>query len=225
MSNVVTFTTAIENDILDAAFDSCDAGSQAGRLRLYDGAVLTTTYVLSDPAWAPAASGSKVLNEVAEVLETMVSQTFDLMNQGASLNDIIHSVKVSPDLLAKPYLAPTYDEPEFVVRNIWRLYGGWYDGNPAQLKPARDALVAAELAKLSGGALKLAERARLLAETDPRLACHLVEFAVHAEPENKAVHQVRAEVYQYRRTTETSLMAKGIFGSAANQSRQISENE
>ncbi|MDB2433478.1 MBL fold metallo-hydrolase [Luminiphilus sp.] len=167
----------------------------------------------------------KVLNEVAEVLETMVSQTIDLMNQGASLNDIIHSVKVSPDLLAKPYLAPTYDEPEFVVRNIWRLYGGWYDGNPAQLKPARDALVAAELAKLSGGALKLAERARLLAETDPRLACHLVEFAVHAEPENKAVHQVRAEVYQYRRTTETSLMAKGIFGSAANQSRQISEKE
>ena len=167
----------------------------------------------------------KVLNEVAEVLETMVSQTIDLMNQGASLNDIIHSVKVSPDLLAKPYLAPTYDEPEFVVRNIWRLYGGWYDGNPAQLKPAQDALVAAELAKLSGGALKLAERARLLAETDPRLACHLVEFAVHAEPKNKAVHQVRAEVYQYRRTTETSLMAKGIFGSAANQSRQISENE
>ena len=156
---------------------------------------------------------------------TATTGTTVVLVQGASLNDIVHSVKVSPDLLAKPYLAPTYDEPEFVVRNIWRLYGGWYDGNPAQLKPARDALVAAELAKLSGGALKLAERARLLAETDSRLACHLVEFAVHAEPENKAVHQVRAEVYQYRRTTETSLMAKGIFGSAANQSRQISENE
>ena len=167
----------------------------------------------------------KVLNEVAEVLETMVSQTIDLMNQGASLNDIIHSVKVSPDLLAKPYLAPTYDEPEFVVRNIWRLYGGWYDGNPAQLKPARDALVAAELAKLSGGALKLAERARLLAQTDPRLACHLVEFAVHAEPENKAVHQARAEVYQHRRSGETSLMAKGIFGFTANESRQLGEGD
>ena len=112
-----------------------------------------------------------VLNEVAEVLETMVEQTIDLMNQGASLNDIIHSVSVRSELLEKPYLGPTYDEPEFVVRNIWRLYGGWYDGNPAQLKPARDALVASELASLSGGALKLAERARELAETDARLAC------------------------------------------------------
>ena len=25
-----------------------------------------------------------------------------------------------------------------IVRNIWRLYGGWYDGNPARLKPAPD---------------------------------------------------------------------------------------
>ena len=165
----------------------------------------------------------QVLNEVATVLETMVSQTLDLMNEGASLNDIIHAVKVSPELLAKPYLGPTYDEPEFVVRNIWRLYGGWYEGNPAQLKPARDADVAAELAKLSGGALKLAERARELAETDARLACHLTEFAAQAEPDNKAVHHLRAEVYQKRREGETSLMAKGIFGTAANQSKQQSE--
>ena len=165
----------------------------------------------------------QVLNEVATVLENMVSQTLDLMNQGASLNDIIHAVKVSPDLLAKPYLGPTYDEPEFVVRNIWRLYGGWYEGNPAQLKPALDAAVAAELAKLSGGALKLAERARELAETDARLACHLAEFAAQAEPDNKAVHHLRAEVYQKRREGETSLMAKGIFGTAANQSKQQCE--
>ena len=165
----------------------------------------------------------QVLNEVATVLETMVSQTLNLMNQGASLNDIIHSVHVAPELLAKPYLGPTYDEPEFVVRNIWRLYGGWYEGNPAHLKPAPDAAVAIELAKLSGGALKLAERARLLAETDVRLACHLVEFAIQAEPDNKAVHRMRAEVYQIRRAGETSLMAKGIFGTAANQSKQQSE--
>lgn len=162
----------------------------------------------------------QVLNEVATVLETMVTQTLDLMNQGASLNDIIHAVKVSPELLAKPYLGPTYDEPEFVVRNIWRLYGGWYEGNPAQLKPARDVEVAAEIAKLSGGALKLAERARELAETDSRLACHLAEFAAQAEPENTAVHRLRAEVYQKRREGETSLMAKGIFGTAANQSKE-----
>tara|TARA_E500000178_G_scaffold313555_1_gene331044 strand:+ start:90 stop:1355 length:1266 start_codon:yes stop_codon:yes gene_type:complete len=166
-----------------------------------------------------------VLNEAAEVLETLVEQTINLMNQGASLNDIIHSVKVRAELLEKPYLAPTYDEPEFVVRNIWRLYGGWYEGNPAQLKPARDRAVAEELAHLAGGAVKLAKRAEALAESDTRLACHLAEFAVQAEPDNKAIHALRAEVYQRRREGETSLMAKGIFGYAANQSKKQTEGD
>ena len=166
-----------------------------------------------------------VLNDAAEVLETLVEHTINLMNQGASLNDIIHSVKVRAELLEKPYLAPTYDEPEFVVRNIWRLYGGWYEGNPAQLKPARDRAVAEELAHLAGGAVKLAKRAEALAESDTRLACHLAEFAVQAEPDNKAIHALRAEVYQRRREGETSLMAKGIFGYAANQSKKQTEGD
>ena len=57
----------------------------------------------------------------------------------------------APDhLLDKPYLGPIYDEPEFVVRNIWRLFGGWYDGDPSHLKPAPAASFAAEIASLAG---------------------------------------------------------------------------
>ena len=167
---------------------------------------------------AGAARIRRVLEEVADALDYLVGETLGLMNQGARLSDIIHSVKIAPEVLEKPYLRPMYDEPEFVVRNIWRLYGGWYDGNPANLKPAADRVLAAEVASLAGGALKLAERALELSDLDPRLACHLAEMAVLAEPENRRAHQVRAEVFQARRGRETSLMAKGIFGYAANES-------
>jgi alkyl sulfatase BDS1-like metallo-beta-lactamase superfamily hydrolase len=112
-----------------------------------------------------------------------------------------------------------YDEPEFVVRNIWRLYGGWYDGNPANLKPAREAALATELAALAGGATRLAEHALAVADRDIRVACHLAEYAVQAEPDNAHAHAIRAEVFQRRRDGETSLMAKGIFGYAANESK------
>nr|MBC8187643.1 MBL fold metallo-hydrolase [Pseudomonadota bacterium] len=167
-----------------------------------------------------------VLTEVAETLETLVNDTLLMMNEGARLNDIIHSVSVAPDLLERPYLKPLYDEPEFVIRNIWRMYGGWYDGNPSHLKPARDSDLARELAALSGGVKNLAERARELAESDDlRLACHLIEFAVLADPENKAVHSVRAEIYQLRRGAETSLMAKGIFGYASAESLDAAGEE
>lgn len=161
----------------------------------------------------------RVLTEVADTLDKLVDETIALMNQGARLNDIVHSVKVDPAALEKPYLRPLYDEPEFVVRNIWRLYGGWYDGNPANLKPAQDAMLGAEIASLAGGAIRLAERARELAETQPRIACHLAELAALAAPDNRRVHELRAEVFQLRRDGESSLMAKGIFGSAANESR------
>ena len=174
---------------------------------------------------AGAARIRRVLTEVAETLEHLVRETLALMNDGARLNDIVNTVKVDRATLAKPYLRPMYDEPEFVVRNIWRMYGGWYDGNPANLKPARDADLAREIASLAGGALKLAERGQTVAEDDIRLACHLVELSAQAEPDNDAVHAIRAEVYQKRRDSEASLMAKAIFGDAANESSARMERE
>ena len=167
----------------------------------------------------------RVLTEVAETLEGLVAETLALMNDGARLSDIVNTVRVDQAILDKPYLRPMYDEPEFVVRNIWRMYGGWYDGNPAHLKPASDAVLAREIVTLVGGARKLAERARVVAESDMRLACHLVEMAALAEPEDVAVQAIRAEVYQQRRGMETSLMAKGIFGDAANASKSLLARE
>jgi alkyl sulfatase BDS1-like metallo-beta-lactamase superfamily hydrolase len=168
---------------------------------------------------AGAARIKRVLLEVAETLEKLIADTLTMMNAGAPLNDIIHTVSVAPDMLERPYLRPLYDEPEFVVRNLWRMYGGWYDGNPANLKPASDAALAGELATLAGGADKLAVRAQSLAEAgELRLACHLIELATRAAPQRKDLFAIRASVYQQRRDRETSLMAKGIFGAAAGDS-------
>jgi alkyl sulfatase BDS1-like metallo-beta-lactamase superfamily hydrolase len=162
---------------------------------------------------------ARVIDDVASALEGLVRDTLEMMNAGARLDDIIHTVRVSPDLLAKPYLAPTYDEPEFVVRNVWRMYGGWYDGNPSRLKPPPDAVVARETAALAGGVAALVTRAReRAAEGDLRLACHLVELAVQADPEDRDAHLARADIYAQRRHDEHSLMAKGIFGHAARES-------
>ncbi len=162
----------------------------------------------------------EALIKTAELLETIVTQTITMMNTGAKLNDIIHSVEMPADLLALPYLRPVYDDPEFIVRNVWRQYGGWYDGNPSDLKPAPDAAVARELAELAGGAARLAERAEaLMSSGDLRLAGHLAELAALASPGDQGIHRIRAEVFEARVAAETSTMAKGIFGYAARQSR------
>ena len=160
-----------------------------------------------------------VLSDLATALESIVEQCLVGMNEGQTLDDLIHTVRPPAGLTDKPYLRPVYDEPEFVIRNVWRLYGGWYDGNPARLKPPADAALASELVELVGGVERLTARARSCADAgDVRTACQLVEWAVQAAPDDAGAHAARAEIYDARRRSELSLMARGIYGSASRES-------
>ena len=166
---------------------------------------------------------ARVLADVARVLESLVDQTLAMMNAGAPLDEILHTVEVPAELAGRPYLQPTYDEPEFVVRNIWRLYGGWWDGDAANLKPAPAADLAAEIASLAGGSKRLIDRALALSDSgEHRLACHLAELAVRAG-DTPELHDKRAEIYTRRRDSERSLMAKGVFRAAAEESTAKTE--
>ena len=169
------------------------------------------------PIWG-ADRVEQALTETAALLETLVEQTVARMNAGDRLDDIVAAVTAPPELLARPYLRPIYDDPEFVVRNLWRLYGGWYDGNPAHLKPARDAALGAEVAALAGGPAALAARAEQLSQAgDHALACHLAEWAVQAG----GPAQTRARVYTRRAEAEDSLMAQSIYLHAAQSAPEI----
>jgi len=152
------------------------------------------------------------LDETATLLESLHDQTINLMNTGASLDTIIHTVKAPEELLRRPYLHAVYDEPEFIVRNIWRLYGGWYDGTPSHLKPSPERTQAEEIARLAGGAHKLAERATELAtQGNFRLASHLADWAYLAAQNDSEVREAAAHVYVSRAQSETSTMAMGVF--------------
>ena len=166
-----------------------------------------------------------ILGDIAAALEGLVDSTLELMNEGESLDTILGAVEVPDDLLSKPWLQPVYDEPEFVVRNIWRLYGGWWDLNPAKLKAASEASYAAEIVGLVGGTETVVHRAQELATAgDFRLACELIELAATAEPESVAAHGARAEIYMARRHAERSLMAKGVYAAASRESTAIVES-
>lgn len=171
----------------------------------------------------------RALSDTAELLESLVAQTLQLMNAGARLDEVLHAVRPPESLAERPYLQAVYDEPEFVVRNVWRLYGGWWDGNPASLKPAPEAALAAELAALCGGADALADRALALvdeassadgerADAILRLAGHLAEMAALAAPGEPGLQRARAEVFGVLAEHATSTMAKGVFNWAARES-------
>ena len=149
-----------------------------------------------------------------------------LINKGAPLDAITRAVQPPRELADRPYLQPIYDEPEFIVRNIWRYYGGWYNDRPSDLKPASTASLANEVAQLAGSVDHLIKRAmEHLAASETRLACHLIDWAAEAEPDSREVHAARAAIYKQRNNTETSTMAKGIFRAASVESQAKSESD
>jgi alkyl sulfatase BDS1-like metallo-beta-lactamase superfamily hydrolase len=161
----------------------------------------------------------QVLNDTAEYLQSLYDQTVKMMNDGAPLDDIVHGVKPPAALAEKPYLQPVYDEPEFIVRNVWRLEGGWFDGIASHLKPAPHRAQAEEIAAIAGGAEVLLGRAlQKMSAGDLALAAHLIDWAVAAAPDHRAAHEARMRIYAARAGESTSTMAHGIFRAAALES-------
>ena len=163
----------------------------------------------------------QALDETAEWLETLERETVARMNAGATLDTILAEVRPPEHLAARPYLQAVYDEPDYVVRNIWRLYGGWWDGVPSHLKPAREAEIGREVARLAGGVEQLVARARELATAgDLALASHVIDWAAAAEPDSRAAHAARAAIYEARAKDAGALMTRGIFSAAARESAE-----
>jgi glyoxylase-like metal-dependent hydrolase (beta-lactamase superfamily II) len=160
-----------------------------------------------------------MLTETAAFLETVVARTVAAMEAGSPPHvDIVTGIELP--VSGSPWLQPVYDDTEFLVRNVIRYYGGWWSGRPSELKPAPRAALAAEIALLCHGVLALADRAEVLAKAgEYRLACHLADFALEADPGNEAVRAKVASIYDNRANTETSLMAINIFNSAAAYAR------
>jgi alkyl sulfatase BDS1-like metallo-beta-lactamase superfamily hydrolase len=159
----------------------------------------------------------QALTDTADLLDSLVEQTLAVMNAGGRLDEAIHAVRPPSELEERPYQRPVYDEPEFIVHTVWRQYGGWWDENPATLKPAPERALATELATLAGGAGTLADRAlELLASSEAateadeadhalRLAGHLAESAWLANPGARAARAA-------------STMARGVFTWTAGES-------
>jgi glyoxylase-like metal-dependent hydrolase (beta-lactamase superfamily II) len=171
------------------------------------------------PGHGLAVSGKEavrlVLTETARYLRGIVDEVRRRMNEGQTAEEIFHAVEPDPALAVRPYLQATYDHPKFIVRNLLRLWGGWWNGNAAELLPATPARQAEEIATLAGGVAAIVARGRALLDAgDTATAAHLAEWATRAVPDDREAQVLKRDVYARRLDAEPSLMARGIFRAA-----------
>jgi glyoxylase-like metal-dependent hydrolase (beta-lactamase superfamily II) len=162
-----------------------------------------------------------VLTETARYLRVIVDEVRRRMNAGETAEDVFHGVEPDPELATRPYLRASYDHPKFIVRNLLRLWGGWWNGDASSLLPATPARQAEEIVRLAGGLAAVVARGRALLDGgDATTAAHLAEWATRADPASHDAQALKRDVYARRLAEAESLMARGIFRAAMHDAQR-----
>ncbi len=156
------------------------------------------------------------LKTTSSFLRTIEDQTLELMNKGKSLNQVMQEVKIPFKLMEYSWLKPIYDDPKFLIRMIWRRYGGWWDGEYDRLLPSSRENEAAAWVDLSGGIGRIISKAlEYSAKNQHEIAAHLIETAYHADRKNEDMHKARSEIYKKFSVTQPSSMGRNILNHAS----------
>ena len=163
----------------------------------------------------------QALTSTAEFLDDIEDQVIKLMNRGKTLNFIIHKVELKKNLMELPWLKPVYDDPEFLIRMIWRRYGGWWEGEYDRLFPAKRSVEASLWIDLVGSLdVVITKAIELSNQNEHRLAAHLIETAFYSDPSNSKVHEARDTIYANFSKEQTSSMGRNILNHASLASKE-----
>ena len=183
------------------------------------------TAVISGHGGVFTADATDMLVTTARACRWLDAEVVRRLNDGQWGEQILHEVRLPPDLDGSRYLRPLYGCTNFAVRDILRRYKGWYDGNPTMLFPSTSAEVASEVVGLAGGADAILERADALGSSPDaaavQLALHLVDLVIaDGGPRAAEARRRKAELLEVRAGSEPSFVARNVLLSAAATERR-----
>jgi alkyl sulfatase BDS1-like metallo-beta-lactamase superfamily hydrolase len=150
-----------------------------------------------EPLSDPAAIRENLL-VLAEALQYIVDHSIAGLNAGLRKDEIWRSLELPPRLAAHPTLRVQYVSPQDISKMVVRRYTGWWDDLPSHWTPAPLEQQAHVIAELAGGTQALADRAQELLESDLRLASHLADWALLADPASPEAQALVIESYRRR---------------------------
>jgi alkyl sulfatase BDS1-like metallo-beta-lactamase superfamily hydrolase len=165
----------------------------------------------------------EVLLDTARYLRFIENEVIRLLNEGYWIEEIIEQVKIPEELARKPWLAPIYGHPTFILHGVHRRYAGWYNGNPSELFPARSSDIAAEVVKLTGIEQLLRDTRELHRKGNTQLALHMADFVIKGSQDTakrKEALLLKAELLKAKAEAEPSYIARNIFRAGTTLAKQ-----
>jgi alkyl sulfatase BDS1-like metallo-beta-lactamase superfamily hydrolase len=174
--------------------------------------------------WNPVKGREEVdatLANYARAIRFVHDETYKLLNEGLTLEEIRRQVRLPEDLAKLPYLAETYGRVSWAVTGIYRQYTGWYDFNAVHLNPGNSVAFSRALLEAAGGSEAIIKRARqALNEKNHQLALEMASIIVNGEKDTREAHALCAEAFEKMAATAVNEVEINIYRAAAKEHQQ-----
>lgn len=135
----------------------------------------------------------RVLGHTARALRWLRAEVVALMNEGLNEQQILARIRFPDELFAVEWMKPTYGDPSYIVRDIYRSENGWWDRNPTTLHPEAPEAVAEAVAGAISDKAGLIASARALADAGQwQLALHVIDLLATAPGDAPEIAEARA---------------------------------
>jgi len=157
----------------------------------------------------------RVLCHTAGALRWLHAEVVRLMNAGHGERELLAEIEYPPQWFDVPWMRPTYGDPSYIVRDIYRSENGWWDRNPTSLHPAPPDAAGAELAAaISDKAALIGHAEALAARGEHQLALHVIDALATAPgdaPELARARQLKAAWLRERAGQVRSYVSRSIY--------------
>lgn len=170
------------------------------------------------------AEVQKVLTHTARALRWLRAEVVSLMNQGLGEQQVLARMHYPEELFGVPWMKPTYGDPSYIVRDIYRSENGWWDRNPTTLHPEPPEAVGAAVARAITDKPAVIASARALADAGQwQLALHVIDLLATAHgdaPELAQARTLKAAWLRERAAQVASYVSRNLYKVSADMIEQ-----
>ena len=157
----------------------------------------------------------RVLGLTAKALRWLRAEVVRWMNEGLNEQQVLAAMHYPAELFDVPWMKPTYGDPSYIVRDIYRSENGWWNRNPTTLHPEAPEVVGQAIAAAITDKAAVIASAQALADAGRwQLALHVIDLLATASgdaPEIAQARQLKAQWLRERGKQVASYVSRNLY--------------
>ena len=165
-----------------------------------------------------AAAIQESLSDYRDAIRHVITETRNGMDEGLTIDQLAHRVKLPPELAEKRYLREYYGRVDHSVRAYFVGTLGWFDGNPTSLGSLAPEDEAQKFIALAGGEDALWQAVEMArAEADYQWALQLVDRFIFAGIDTDRARKTKADILRIHADSQINCPTRHYYLQSAKE--------